>query len=166
MACILAQLNNLVELSTIGTRGSYHHTQVYLSRDKLNPANSSSTGYAIVRISSDYNISKNIDCVDNSSHVVSNFGNKSINIANLPKFSWIEWSMMKYILEISQFYIILVIAHRYLNQTIPKKFLQNKLHRWTLVPADSLNEGNDFTTDLAEVKVSRQTKLEEEKIVQ
>ncbi len=149
MACILAQLNNLVELSTIGTRGSYHHTQVYLSRDKLNLANDSNTGYAVVRAL--------YDGVENSSHVVSSFGNKSLNISNHSKFLGIEWSMIKY---------ILVIVHRYVNQIIQKKLLQNKLHRWTLVPVDSLNEGSDFTTNLAEVKVSKHTRLEEGKIVQ
>ena len=77
MTCILAQLNNLVELSTTGTSGSYQHTQVYLGRDKLNPANDSNTGYAVVRVQ--------YDCVDNSSHLVSNFGNKSLNISNPPQ---------------------------------------------------------------------------------
>ena len=158
MTCILAQLNSVVELSTIGTRGSYQHTQVYLSRDKLNPVNDSNTGYTVVRVQ--------YDCVDNSSHVVSNFGNKSINIANHSQLLGIEWFMIKYVLEISLFYNILEIARRYLNLTVQKKLLQSKLHRWTLVPADSLNEGRDSITDLAQVKVSRQTRLEEERIVQ
>ena len=158
MTCILAQLNSVVELSTTGTSGSYQHIQVYLSRDKLNPANDSNTGYTVVRVQ--------YDCVDNLSHVVSTFGNKSLNISNHPQLLGIEWSMIKYVLEISRFYIILEIARRYLNLTVQKKLLQNKLHRWTLVPVDSLNEGRDSITDLAQVKVSRQTRLEEERIVQ
>lgn len=153
MTRILAELNNLVELSTTGTRCSYHHAQVYLDRDKLNPANDSNIGYAVVRVP--------YDGVDNSSHVVSSFGNKSLNISNHSKFSGIEWPMIKYVLEIRQSQIILVIARICLNQIIQKKFLQEKLHRWTLVPVDSLNEGRDSITNLAQVKVSRQTRLEE-----